>query len=87
MERGRAEVARQAHNLEVVGSNPTPATKLFSHKTIQYPSKEVPIFIINFTVLLLDGFGAHSSVGRAPALQAGGPEFESPWVHKVSTGH
>ena len=26
MERGRAEVARQAHNLKVVGSNPTPAT-------------------------------------------------------------
>ena len=25
--RGRAEVARQAHNLEVVGSNPTPATR------------------------------------------------------------
>ena len=27
IERGRAEVARQAHNLKVVGSNPTPATK------------------------------------------------------------
>ena len=25
--RGRAEVARKAHNLEVVGSIPTPATK------------------------------------------------------------
>ena len=25
--RGGAEVARKAHNLEVVGSNPTPATK------------------------------------------------------------
>lgn len=25
--RSRAEVARQAHNLKVVGSNPTPATK------------------------------------------------------------
>ena len=25
--RGRAEVARQAHNLKVVGSNPPPATK------------------------------------------------------------
>ena len=24
---------------------------------------------------------AHSSVGRAFALQAKGPEFESPWVH------
>ena len=24
-------VARQAHNLKVVGSNPTPATKLFNH--------------------------------------------------------
>ena len=27
--RGRAEVARQAHNLEAVGSIPTPATKDF----------------------------------------------------------
>lgn len=26
--RGRAVVARQAHNLEVGGSNPSPATKL-----------------------------------------------------------
>ena len=24
-------VARQAHNLKVVGSNPTPATKKFTH--------------------------------------------------------
>ena len=28
--RGRAEVARQAHNLEAVGSIPTPATNDFS---------------------------------------------------------
>ena len=27
LSRGRAVVARQAHNLKVVGSNPTPATK------------------------------------------------------------
>ena len=26
IERGRAEVARQAHNLKVIGSNPIPAT-------------------------------------------------------------
>lgn len=26
--RGRAEAARQAHNLKVDGSNPSPATKL-----------------------------------------------------------
>lgn len=24
---------------------------------------------------------AYSSIGRAPALQAGGLEFKSPWVH------
>ena len=30
MARGRAAVARQAHNLKVVGSNPTPATTLRS---------------------------------------------------------
>ena len=39
--RGRAAVARQAHNLEVVGSNPTPATKFWgfngrSPKRIRY---------------------------------------------------
>ena len=28
--RGRAEVARQAHNLEAVGSNPSPATNSIS---------------------------------------------------------
>ncbi len=26
----------------------------------------------------------YSSVGRAPALQAGGQEFESPYLHSVS---
>ena len=26
----------------------------------------------------------HSSVGRAPALQAGGQEFESPCLHHIS---
>ena len=30
--RGRAEAARQAHNLEVVGSNPTPATSKVEEK-------------------------------------------------------
>ena len=30
--RGRAAVARRAHNPEVVGSNPTPATTKFSSK-------------------------------------------------------
>ena len=28
------------------------------------------------------GFRGHSSGGRAPALQAGGPEFESPCLHQ-----
>jgi hypothetical protein len=28
LKRGRAEAARQAHNLKVAGSNPAPATKL-----------------------------------------------------------
>ena len=26
-------------------------------------------------------FWGHSSVGRAPALQAGGRQFESDWLH------
>ena len=29
---------------------------------------------------------AHSSSGRAPALQAGGGEFESRWVHHLKPG-
>ena len=32
--RGRAEVARQAHNLEAVGSIPTPATNDFSRLSV-----------------------------------------------------
>ena len=31
------------------------------------------------------GFWAVGSVGRAPALQAGGQEFESPTVHTKTT--
>ncbi len=27
-------------------------------------------------------FWGHSSVGRAPALQAGGRQFESDWLHQ-----
>ena len=27
--------------------------------------------------------GGYSSVGRAPALQAGGQEFESPYLHLI----
>ena len=27
------------------------------------------------------GFWGYSSVGRAPALQAGGQEFKSPYLH------
>ena len=26
----------------------------------------------------------YSSVGRAPALQAGGQEFESPYLHRIN---
>ena len=37
--RGGAVVARQAHNLEVVGSNPTPATRTFVFEE-RYPHKE-----------------------------------------------
>ena len=29
-------------------------------------------------------FWGHSSVGRAPALQAGGRQFESDWLHHTS---
>ena len=31
---------------------------------------------------MLDSWG-YSSVGRAPALQAGGQEFESPYLHLI----
>ena len=28
----------------------------------------------------------HSSTGRAPALQAGGREFDPPWLHQTEEG-
>ena len=31
-------------------------------------------------------FWGHSSVGRAPALQAGGRQFESDWLHQNNKG-
>ena len=31
-------------------------------------------------------FWGHSSVGRAPALQAGGRQFESDWLHQKKWG-
>ena len=31
-------------------------------------------------------FWGHSSVGRAPALQAGGRQFESDWLHQDNGG-
>ena len=31
-------------------------------------------------------FWGHSSVGRAPALQAGGRQFESDWLHQDKKG-
>ena len=31
----------------------------------------------------LDKLGGHSSAGRAPALHAGGREFDPPWLHQT----
>ena len=39
--RGRAVVARQAHNLEVVGSIPTPATMALSNNWFSSPAFQV----------------------------------------------
>ena len=43
-------VARQAHNLKVVGSNPTPATKINSIKSVFYkaPGLLVGGFLLGF---------------------------------------
>ena len=40
--RGRAVVARQAHNLEVVGSNPTPATAKSARRTSRHATLSEP---------------------------------------------
>jgi len=49
--RDRAVVARQAHNLKVIGSSPVPATKFFQLKAI----------IIISTLVLIAAFGAFAS--------------------------
>lgn len=46
--------------------------------------REVLIFILPNSSLILS-FGGHSSVGRAPALQAGCRGFESLWLHFFHT--
>ena len=40
-------VARQAHNLKVVGSNPTPATN-YSIKSISYATSKISVFGVFF---------------------------------------
>ena len=39
--RGRAVAARQAHNLEVVGANPTPATKISDNQDAYLVNNEL----------------------------------------------
>ena len=39
------------------------------------------IFYIRYVILNNTKWG-HSSVGRAVALQASGPGFDPPWLHK-----
>ena len=43
--------------------------------------KGSPLFIINYSLFIKNTWGC-SSVGRAPALQAGGQEFDSPHLHQ-----
>ena len=40
--RGRAVVARQAHNLKAVGSNPTPATRTMRQMQLTVEGQPVP---------------------------------------------
>ena len=47
---------------------------------------EVSCFVrvarLSKVMIPMQEFWGHSSVGRAPALQAGGRQFESDWLHQ-----
>ena len=91
-------VARRAHNPKVVGSNPAPATKnkVSVHLSVK-PWYKINKALWSsglrhhpFTVVSRVRFPAgspfiwaHSSVGRAPALQAGGHRFEPYCAHQI----
>jgi hypothetical protein len=73
-------VARRAHNPEVAGSNPAPATnhgpmvKWLRHRPFTAATRvRIPVGSPKW---------AHSSAGRAPALQAGGHRFEPYCAHQ-----
>ena len=69
-------VARQAHNLKVVGSNPAPATKFFIYFVV---FKE--IFYYNNKCNVSAGV---AQLARASAFQAEGRGFESRFpLHKT----
>ena len=50
--RDRAVVARKAHNLEVTGSSPVPATKIYI---------KVKAFLIIFGLIIISAFAAFAS--------------------------
>ena len=41
------------------------------------------MYFIYFSTLILICFGGVAQLARAPALQAGGQEFDSPHLHQV----
>ena len=53
--RGRAVVARRAHNPEVLGSNPSPATKKRSPKVVAFFVSNPPLQDARRAPLLTEG--------------------------------
>ena len=81
--RGRAVVARRAHNPEVVGSNPTPATKtltkqdklnlvvdlLFYKSLMSFRQIQKEVFMIEFRVTHIHISSYHSYSGPDSTLE------------------
>ena len=63
IERGRAEVARQAHNLKVVGSNPIPATMALQKVFLL-------IQICDLIIHLVRPLNKHNDRSQGPANEA-----------------
>ena len=65
----------------VLGSNPSGAANKCSSSSVGLERLATNEEVAGSSPAWSTKRWAHSSVGRAFALQAKGPEFESPWVH------
>ena len=72
--------ARRAHNPEVIGSNPVPATRYLLYKyhaqIAQLVEQRTENPRVAGSIPALGTTCGHSSSGRAPPCQGGGSEFE-----------